>query len=198
MSHGGDKEPVRHRLSGFRIRQTSEHLLYVLLYDFNRYTFLIAIRKDAADEGDSGRQLEGRDRQDQLAFALSVRAAKESKRVAMVDLDPQRSLVAWWQRRGKSDNPTIFEGAETAADAVEALALDGWDWVFIGGRRFLTVIGDDQGGRLRADPSQAQHDRHPRHRDAVGMAREADATFAVVFNEVGRRERIVDKARDCC
>ena len=49
-----------------------------------------------------------------LASALSVRAAKESKRVAMVDLDPQRSLVAWWQRRGKSDNPTIFEGAETA------------------------------------------------------------------------------------
>ena len=32
--------------------------------------------------------------------------------------------------------------------------------------------------------------------DAVAMAREANATFAVVFNEVGPRERIVDKARE--
>ena len=40
-----------------------------------------------------------------LASALSVRAAKDSKRVAMVDLDPQKSLIAWWQRRGKTDKP---------------------------------------------------------------------------------------------
>ena len=66
-----------------------------------------------------------------LASALAVRAARESKRVAMVDLDPQRSLASWWKRRGRSDNPRIFAGAETASEAVEALELDGWDWVFI-------------------------------------------------------------------
>lgn len=60
-----------------------------------------------------------------LASALAVRAAKDSPRVAMVDLDPQRSLVEWWQRRGATDNPTVFEGATIPADAVEALALDG-------------------------------------------------------------------------
>ena len=43
-----------------------------------------------------------------LASALAVRAAKESKRVAMVDLDPQGSLAAWWKRRGGSENPKIF------------------------------------------------------------------------------------------
>ena len=58
-----------------------------------------------------------------LAAALAVRAAQESKRVAMVDMDPQKSLVEWWARRGRSENPTIFEGADTARDAVEALSL---------------------------------------------------------------------------
>ncbi len=60
-----------------------------------------------------------------IASALAVRAAKDSPRVAMVDLDPQRSLVEWWDRRGAVDNPTVFEGAASPADAVEALALDG-------------------------------------------------------------------------
>ena len=133
-----------------------------------------------------------------LASALSVRAAKESKRVAMVDLDPQRSLVAWWQRRGKSDNPTIFEGAETAADAVEALALDGWDWVFLDGPpNFLTVIDEMiKAADFVLIPVKPSMIDILATQDAVAMAREANATFAVVFNEVGPRERIVDKARE--
>ena len=37
-------------------------------------------------------------------------------------------------RRGRTGNPTIFEGADTAADAVEyPLQLDGWDFVFLDG-----------------------------------------------------------------
>ena len=76
-----------------------------------------------------------------LTAALAVRAAQESARVAIVDLDPQRSLVAWWERRGQSENPCIFNGAGTAADAVEALRLTGWDWVFLDGPpAFLTTV----------------------------------------------------------
>ena len=66
-----------------------------------------------------------------LAAALAVRAARESKRVAMLDLDPQASLDAWWKRRGKGENPTIFGNASTASDAVESLKQTGWDWVFM-------------------------------------------------------------------
>ena len=68
-----------------------------------------------------------------LAATLAVRAAADKfrggapYRVALVDLDPMRGLVAWWLRRGKTENPTIFEGAETAADAVERLEMAGWD-----------------------------------------------------------------------
>ena len=35
-----------------------------------------------------------------LASALAVRAAEESKRVALIDLDSQPSLSGWWDRRG--------------------------------------------------------------------------------------------------
>src|ERR1051326_38305 len=66
-----------------------------------------------------------------LAAARAVRAAKESKRVAMVDLDPQGSLDAWWKRRGKGDNPMIGSNSSTASDAVESLKQTGWDWVFM-------------------------------------------------------------------
>jgi cellulose biosynthesis protein BcsQ len=71
-----------------------------------------------------------------LASVLAVRAVQDtkSKRVAMVDLDPQGSLAAWWKRRWRAhqdDPPTIFAGADTASEAVEKLELDGWDWVFI-------------------------------------------------------------------
>jgi len=39
------------------------------------------------------------------------------------DLDPLASLAAWWKRRPRvkpDDPPTIFTGADTASDAVEA------------------------------------------------------------------------------
>ena len=66
-----------------------------------------------------------------LASALAVKAATESARVAMVDLDPLGSLAAWWARRGSSESPEIFGGADTASEVVEKLELAGWDWVFI-------------------------------------------------------------------
>lgn len=66
-----------------------------------------------------------------LATALAVRAAKESKRAAMVDLDPQRSLAGWYERRGDGncENPQLFRGADTLPEAAEALERDGWDWL---------------------------------------------------------------------
>ena len=64
-------------------------------------------------------------------------------RVALVDLDPMKGLVAWWQRRGRTENPTIFEGGETAADAVERLEMDGWDICIMDSPpAFLTVIDE--------------------------------------------------------
>ena len=65
-----------------------------------------------------------------IASALAVRAAEESKRVALIDLDPQESLASWWTRRGKTKNPKLFE-VDAAVEAVELLISEGWEWVFI-------------------------------------------------------------------
>jgi chromosome partitioning protein len=69
-----------------------------------------------------------------LTAALAVRAAKDSGRVAAVDLDPQHSLAAWFHRRGnKGDNPRVFADEASADAAREALELDGWDFVLLDG-----------------------------------------------------------------
>jgi chromosome partitioning protein len=65
-----------------------------------------------------------------IAVALAVRAAEESKRVALLDLDPQESLSAWWDRRGKGNNPKLFE-VDATTEAIELLMSEGWEWVFI-------------------------------------------------------------------
>ena len=65
-----------------------------------------------------------------LSSALAVRAAEESKRVALVDLDPQESLASWWKRRGRTKNPKLFE-VDATTEAIELLVSEGWEWVFI-------------------------------------------------------------------
>lgn len=64
-----------------------------------------------------------------LATALAVRAAEESKRVALLDLDPQESTAAWCDRR-KATNPKLFE-MDATVEAIELLVSEGWRWVFI-------------------------------------------------------------------
>lgn len=60
-----------------------------------------------------------------LATALAVEAASKGEKVALVDLDPQRSLAQWWQRRGKPSNPMLIEKAKNAASAVRIIAANG-------------------------------------------------------------------------
>jgi chromosome partitioning protein len=133
-----------------------------------------------------------------LSASLAVRAAKDNPRVAMVDLDPQKSLVAWWRRRGSSDNPTIFEGADTTADAIEALKHTGWDWVFLDGPPNL--LSRTQEMIASADfvliPVKASMLDLLASEGAIAISRDEGAEFAVVFNEVNPREKIIEKGRD--
>jgi chromosome partitioning protein len=65
-----------------------------------------------------------------LAAALAVRAAQESDRVALIDLDPQESISSWWSRRGKVANPKLFE-LDATTEAIEMLLAEGWAYAFI-------------------------------------------------------------------
>jgi chromosome partitioning protein len=133
-----------------------------------------------------------------LASALAVRAARESKRVAMVDLDPQGSLADWWARRGKSDNPCIFVGEDDPTDARDALELDGWDWVFMDGPpgHLNTLKPIIQTADFVLIPVKASLVDLLATEAAVTIALDANASFLCVLNDVNARERLADKARD--
>jgi chromosome partitioning protein len=143
-----------------------------------------------------------------ISSALAVRAAQESRRVAIVDLDPMGSLAAWWKRRGGSQNPCIFTGADTASDAVEALELDGWDWVFIDTPpAFLNTISDAiDNADLAVIPLRASALDLIASEDAVLMARDiakrqrAEGMQPVghlcVLNDAEPRWKTTDTARE--
>jgi chromosome partitioning protein len=133
-----------------------------------------------------------------LASALAVRAARDSPRVAMVDLDPQLSLAAWWKRRGGSKNPQIFSGADTASDAVEALERDGWDWVFVDTPpAFLATIQDAiENADLALVPLRASALDLIASEDAVIMAREAGVAHLCVVNDAEPKWKTTNSARD--
>jgi chromosome partitioning protein len=133
-----------------------------------------------------------------LASALAVRAAQEGKRVAMVDLDPQRSLAEWWARRGKPGNPEIFTGEDDARDAREALELAGAaDWVFFDSppshlRKLKEIL---EAANFAVVPLKASLVDLLATEDAVELARAGGVPFLCVFNDCGPRERLVEKAR---
>ncbi|HEY8128920.1 MAG TPA: ParA family protein [Hyphomicrobium sp.] len=133
-----------------------------------------------------------------LASALAVRAARESKRVAMVDLDPLGSLADWWKRRGRSENPEIFTGADTASDAVEALRLDGWDWVFIDTPpAFIATMQDAiENADLALIPFRASSLDLIGTEDAVILAREAGIPHLCVINDAEPKWKTTLTARD--
>jgi len=132
-----------------------------------------------------------------LASALAVRAAKDSRRVGMVDLDPQHSLAQWWQRRGGTDNPMIFADADTAADAIEALRLDGWDWVFIDSPpAFVATVRDAiESADIAIIPLRPSALDLLGSEDAVALALEAETPFLVVFSDTDPRWSGADAAR---
>ena len=134
-----------------------------------------------------------------LCAAVAVRASQESRRVCIVDLDPQESVADWWRRRGQPDNPTLFKGADRASDAVEALALDGWDWVFLDGPPGSLIITDDaiKVSDFVVIPMRASGLDLLASQDAVRLCQDAGVAYTVVLNSCQSRSRdkLVEAAR---
>ena len=65
-----------------------------------------------------------------LASAIAVRAAQDGGKVALLDTDPQCSLMRWWELRGEPQNPKIME-IDASLEALGLLMAEGWDWVII-------------------------------------------------------------------
>jgi chromosome partitioning protein len=66
------------------------------------------------------------------AATLAVRAAKDSGRVAMLDLnEDQGNLTDWWTLRGRPKNPFLVDDLEDISQDIEALRQTGCEWLFI-------------------------------------------------------------------
>src|SRR3990167_9998216 len=65
-----------------------------------------------------------------LASILAVRAMQEGGRVALVDADPQSSLVRWWELRGSPSNPKLYE-IDASEEGLGLLMAEGWQWVVV-------------------------------------------------------------------
>jgi chromosome partitioning protein len=121
-----------------------------------------------------------------LTATLGVRAAKDSPRVALVDLDPQRSLAAWCHDRGAHGNPQLFTGADYATEAVDALRLDGWDWVFLDGppSGITTIEEMIAAADLVIIPIKPGVFDFRASQEVVAITMDAKVPFIVVFNDI--------------
>lgn len=134
-----------------------------------------------------------------LCVNLARFVAKTSPRVAIVDLDPQKSALAWWQRGGCPDNPTIFRGADTASEAVERLSLTGWDYVFLDGPpAFLEVLRDAiEVSDVVVIPFRPSMVDIMATQDAVVLSRQAQAAMIAVLNDVHHSDvALANRARE--
>jgi chromosome partitioning protein len=124
-----------------------------------------------------------------LAAALAVRAAKESKRVALVDLDPQRSLAEWYNvRADAAGNPRMFANEREASVAREKLKRDGWDWVVMDGPpgAVVTVKEMVDAADFAVIPVKPSGIDLLATVEAVALARKAGVSHFAVLNDCGR------------
>jgi chromosome partitioning protein len=134
-----------------------------------------------------------------LAECLSVCAAQDGARVAVVDLDPQTSLSDWYRRRGSPGNPNLYRGSDRASDAVEALQLtSAYDYVFLDGPPGALMVTEDavKASTLVLIPIRASGIDLTSSQDCISLCQEHGTPFLVVINAMTRGDaRLVEEAR---
>lgn len=66
-----------------------------------------------------------------VAACLAVRAAHDSGRVAVLDLDPQQALARWCELRNELVSPRLFDATDDVTAKVASLKASGWEWIII-------------------------------------------------------------------
>jgi len=137
-----------------------------------------------------------------LARAIAVHAASSAsgqggRRVALVDLDPQRTLEQWWDRRATSRqepasgrNPDLLRNASSAADAVASLrACNSYDLAILDlPPSFLHEMQEAlEASDIALVPLLPDLDNISATRDAIVLARKAACKYLVVINRAPPR-----------
>lgn len=133
-----------------------------------------------------------------ISTLLAVRAAKDFRRVAIVDLDPQRGSVRWWGHRGKASNPEVMVGESEAADAIEKLRLAGYDIaIFDGAPGSLEATEDAiKVCDLVVIPLKAADQDLGSTEYVVSACRQAGKDIVLVINEVDPNRKTDRRAEE--
>ncbi|MEM6496029.1 MAG: ParA family protein [Pseudomonadota bacterium] len=137
-----------------------------------------------------------------LTAAMAVEAANDSYRlgkkqveylVALVDLDPQRSLTKWWEARGRLENPFLVEGINSVQDAVDKLDYMEADLVMIDSPpAFIpTIESCIDAADFVVMPLRASMLDVAASEDAVVLANDYEKPLLLVLNDVHKKEGVV-------
>lgn len=135
-----------------------------------------------------------------ICACLASRAAQENNHVAVVDIDPQQSLAAWFARRKDESRPEIFTGADDLSEAVAALQISGQpvEYLFCDSPpAFMELLSD---AIAAADfviiPTRPAPVDLGATQDVIALCRDQGKPFLVVLNAVGGgKDRMAEEAR---
>lgn len=135
-----------------------------------------------------------------LLTQLAVQRAASGARVALIDLDPQRSTANWFaerrRRRGDAVGMALIEGAEWRASSDIREAARQADWVFVDAPGSAGILG---GGAMRAAdfaliPCQPSMPDVWASTATLKMAQKEKLAHAVVLNRMPPRGRAAEAA----
>lgn len=132
-----------------------------------------------------------------LCAALSSHAGStEKKKVAIIDLDPQGSLTAWWNSR-ENDAPELIEAsAGNLSEVLKQADAAGYDYVFVDTppAHMKTIETGIQNADYVLVPCQPSPVDIAAIGDTLATIEDLGKPFAFVMNRVIARTRIGEQA----
>jgi chromosome partitioning protein len=123
-----------------------------------------------------------------LAAHLAAHAYRPSRRVLLVDSDPQGSLALWHKLRGSGEPPLVV-GTEGVRDIVTSAKRQGYEWVFIDTPPNMSAVVTDaiHAATLIVIPARLTLFDLAAIKETMDLARQVRRPYAVVINGVPPR-----------
>jgi chromosome partitioning protein len=123
-----------------------------------------------------------------LAAHLSAHAHRPSRKVLLVDADPQGSLALWHKLRGTGE-PPLVSGVDGVREIVSAAKRQGYDWVFIDTPPNMSAVVTDaiHAATLIVIPARLTLFDLAAIKETMDLARQLRRPYAVVINGVPPR-----------
>jgi chromosome partitioning protein len=132
-----------------------------------------------------------------LCAALSSYASMASKKkIGIIDLDPQGSLITWWNQREAASPELIEANAGNLADTLKKAEATGYDYVFVDtppGHMKTIEVGIENASYVLV-PCQPSPVDIAAIGDTLQVIEDQGKPFAFVMNRVIARTRIGEQA----